>query len=134
MEINAIKVNALTDLKNGGNPAGVVLNSPLLSEEKMANISEILGVSESAFVFASKLADYKIRFFSPKIEVDLCGHATIATFFTLAVKGFITTNNCILFQETRAGILPIEVLFKHNFVEKVMMTLGKPVLKNIEFL
>lgn len=133
MEINTIKVNAFTDLKNGGNPAGVVLNSPILSERKMANITEILRVSESAFVFASKLADYKIRFFSPKIEVDLCGHATIATFFTLAVKGFITTNNCILSQETRAGILPIEVLFKHNFVDKVMMTLGKPVLKNIEF-
>lgn len=133
MEINTIKVNAFTDLKNGGNPAGVVLNSPILSERKMANITEILRVSESAFVFASKLADYKIRFFSPKIEVDLCGHGTIATFFTLAVKGFITTNNCILSQETRAGILPIEVLFKHNFVDKVMMTLGKPVLKNIEF-
>ena len=127
MKVKVLKVNAFTVKANGGNPAGVVLDSSDLSDNQMAYISKELKVSETAFVFPSNKADFKVRFFTPKIEADLCGHATIATFFTLAVKGFITTNNCILFQETRAGILPIEVLFKHNFVEKVMMTLGKPV-------
>ena len=69
---------------DGGNPAGVVLGPGRLTEEQMKRVTKILSVSETAFVFPSKIADYKLRFFSPLIEVDLCGHATIATFFTLA--------------------------------------------------
>ena len=82
MKIVVIKVNAFTESINGGNPAGVVLNSPELTEKQMAYITKQIEVSETAFVFPSKKADYKIRFFTSEIEVDLCGHATIATFFT----------------------------------------------------
>ncbi|MFW6119982.1 MAG: PhzF family phenazine biosynthesis protein, partial [Petrotogales bacterium] len=78
------KVNAFTDLIYGGNPAGVVLNPPWLKNEQMKQVTKKLAVSETAFVFPSRKAEFKLRFFSPELEVDLCGHATIATFFTLA--------------------------------------------------
>ena len=97
-------VNAFTESSNGGNPAGVVLNSPDLTDKQMASISKQLNVSETAFVFPSNKADFKIRFFSPEMEVDLCGHATIATFYTMAMEGFFPNNkNSIVTQETKAG-------------------------------
>ena len=127
------KVNAFTESIDGGNPAGVVTNSPNLTEEQMKYITKILAVSETAFVFPSSIAGYKVRFFSPEVEVDLCGHATIATFFTMAndgmfgdVKGKITVD-----QETKAGILPVDIYFKDDGCEKVMMAQGKLVLKGI---
>lgn len=133
MKISVKKVNAFTDSLKGGNPAGVVLNSPDLTDKQMAYISKQLKVSETAFVFPSKKADFKNRFFTPEIEVDLCGHATIATFFTMASEGLFPKNkNTIVTQETKAGILPVDIEFSDDgTVDRVMMTQGKPVLKDI---
>jgi len=125
------KVNAFTKLKNGGNPAGVVINSPQLTEDQMKYISKALAVSETAFVFPSNKADFKVRFFSPEIEVDLCGHATIATFFTMATEGYITQSKTSITQETKAGILSVDIHFKDNLCEKVMMTQSKPIFKEL---
>ena len=131
MKIFVKKVNAFTDSINGGNPAGVVLNSPDLTDRQMAFLTKQLNVSETAFVFSSKKVDYKLRFFSPEIEVDLCGHATIATFFTMGVEKFFKRNVTIV-QETKAGILPVEIIFSEEKVERVMMTQAKPILKDIQ--
>jgi len=133
MEVKVKRVNAFTDNINGGNPAGVVLDSPDLSEEQMAYISKKLKVSETAYVFPSSKADFKNRFFTPDVEVDLCGHATIATFFTMASEGFFPENkNLSVTQETKAGILPVNIEFLDNgTVYRVMMTQAKPILKDI---
>jgi len=131
MNFLAKKVNAFTDSVDGGNPAGVMLNSPQLTEKQMAYVTKFLKVSETAFVFPSKKADYKIRFFSPEKEVDLCGHATIATFFTMGVEKKFVSNTTIT-QETKAGILPVEIIFLENKVERVMMTQGKPIVRDIQ--
>ena len=135
MKVKVKKVNAFTDSKEGGNPAGVVLNSPDLDDSQMAYISKHLKVSESAFVFPSNKADFKVRFFSPEIEVDLCGHATIATFYTMAKLGLIKGNKkTTVTQETNVGILPIDIDFsKDGALNKVMMHQTKPVLKDIYF-
>ena len=130
MKIKVLKVNAFTDKLDGGNPAGVLLNSPDLSEKQMTFITKKLKVSETAFIFPSEKADFKVIFFTPEIEVELCGHATIATFFTLALKGYFKVNTTI-FQETKAGILPVNILFLDDQVDKVMMTQHKPIYKNI---
>ncbi len=133
MKIKIKKVNAFTDSVNGGNPAGVVLNSPYLTDKQMSFISKILKVSETAFVLPSSKADFKLRFFTPEIEVDLCGHATIATFFTMALQNFFPDKiNKIITQETKAGIFPVNIDFAQNGnVSRVMMTQGKPILKDI---
>ena len=108
MQIFAKRVLAFTQQPNGGNPAGVVLDSPRLSEEQMKDVSKQLQVSETAFVFPSDKADYTVRFFSPTTEVDLCGHATIATFYTIGTMLSPTKKEILLFrQETKAGILPV---------------------------
>ncbi|MDH7506706.1 MAG: PhzF family phenazine biosynthesis protein [Candidatus Thermoplasmatota archaeon] len=133
MKISIKKVNAFTDSLNGGNPAGVVLNSPELTNKQMIYISKLLNVSETAFVSPSKKADFKLRFFSPELEVDLCGHATIATFFTMALENYFPDKiNKIVTQETKAGILPVCIDFTEDGdVDRVMMTQSKPILKDI---
>lgn len=131
MKLSVKKINAFTDSLNGGNPAGVVLDSPVLSDEQMKKVTRELSVSESAFVFPSKKADYKIRFFSPEVEVELCGHATIATFYTMALQG-VFSQDCVTTQETGVGVLPVNIMFSDDkTVDRVMMTQGKPILKDI---
>ena len=130
MKIKILRVNAFTDSEKGGNPAGVLVDSPNLTAKQMAFVTEKLKVSETAFVFPSDKADYKVFFYTPAIEVELCGHATIATFYTMASKGLLSKNR--ITQETKAGILPVDV--HHNLdgsVEKVMMTQGKSISKDM---
>lgn len=131
--IKVKRVNAFTDSKDGGNPAGVLLKSPDLSDKQMANISKQLAVSETAFVFPSDKADYLVKFFTPTIEVDLCGHATIATFYTMGFECFFSGDKTInVTQETKAGVFPVEIEFTEDQkVNRVMMTQGKPILKDI---
>ena len=90
----------------GGNLAGVVLDADDLNEKEMQIIATKVNVSEIAFVQKSNQADVKLRFFTPTVEVDLCGHATLATFSILAKQlppGVYT-------QETKAGILTVEIV------------------------
>ncbi len=130
MFVKVLRVNAFTNSETGGNPAGVLIDSPILSDVNMAYITKKLQVSETAFVFSSLKADYKIRFFTPTLEVDLCGHATIATFFTMASLGLISKKH--VYQETKAGLLSVEICYnKNGSVEKVMMNQNKPIIKNI---
>lgn len=133
MNVKIYKLNAFTQHPNGGNPAGVVLDTPSLSEQQMKQISHILQVSETAYVLPSTKADIKVRFFTPTIEVDLCGHATIATSYILAhmQKTPYTTTHSTLTQETNVGILPIDLYYKNSTVERVMMTQKPPIMKNI---
>ncbi|GAB5523693.1 MAG: PhzF family phenazine biosynthesis protein [Roseivirga sp.] len=73
-------VDSFTNLAFKGNPAGVCLVDSPLSEELMQSIAIELNLSETAFV--QKPADetqYSIRYFSPKMEIPLCGHATLAS-------------------------------------------------------
>lgn len=133
MNVNVLKVNAFTESLEGGNPAGVVLDAPDLIDEQMRQISRTLSVSETAFVYPSTLADFKVRFFSPTVEVDLCGHATIATFFAMAVKGFVPQKeNTIVTQETNVGVLPVTICSNdENTIDRIMMTQAKDIYKNI---
>jgi PhzF family phenazine biosynthesis protein len=106
------KVTAFPKTEFGGNKAGVVLDCETLTDREMQKIAHNVGYSETAFVLPSKIADFKVRFFTPYHEVDLCGHATIATFnllrdLDLLKPGYYT-------QETKAGQLRLEV--KENLV------------------
>ena len=133
MKVKVIKINAFSDSIYGGNPSGVVINSPVLTDRQMKYISKTMQVSETGFIFPSKKADYKVRFFSPKVEVNLCGHATIATFFALVLTGAVSGgNNISLTQETKVGVLPVNICFNdYGEIDRVMMTQVKPRLKNI---
>jgi PhzF family phenazine biosynthesis protein len=63
-----------------GNPAGVCFPENELSDDKMLLIAQELGLSETAFLVNNrKKNSYSIRYFSPKMEISLCGHATLAS-------------------------------------------------------
>ena len=84
MSIEVRRVDAFTRDEAGGNPAGVVLSAETLSPDTMQAIAAKLGYSETAFLTARTARDYEVRFFAPKKEVAICGHATVALFHVLA--------------------------------------------------
>jgi PhzF family phenazine biosynthesis protein len=72
-------VDSFTDQKFKGNPAAVCLTETELSNTTMQNIATEIGFSETAFIKKINGNIYSIRFFTPKKEVPLCGHATLAS-------------------------------------------------------
>ncbi len=125
MKINVYTLNSFAKTKAGGNPAGVVFNADSLSADKMKKIAAVLGFSETAFVMKSNAADFKIRFFTPNEEVDLCGHATIAAFYAMASLKLLKQGKYT--QETKAGILGVEI-YDDNFI---MMNQSPPIFYEI---
>ena len=92
------QVDAFTDQIFKGNPAGVMLlEGQFLEEELMLNIVKELNVSEVAFV-VSKNSHFDIRYFTPKAEVPLCGHATLAAAHILYELNLVPTSEPIVFQ------------------------------------
>jgi PhzF family phenazine biosynthesis protein len=72
-------VDAFTNAAFKGNPAGVCLVTKPISEAKMQAIASEINLSETAFVQHKAANNYSIRYFSPKMEIPLCGHATLAS-------------------------------------------------------
>ena len=107
MKVKVYTLNAFGKTNTGGNPAGVVLDADNLNEDQMKQIAKEVGFSETAFVMDSHIADFKVRFFTPNNEVDLCGHATIASFFLLSSLEIISQGSYS--QETKAGVLNIDI-------------------------
>lgn len=112
-------IDAFTDQPFGGNPAGVVLldGDTFPTEELMVHIAAELRYSETAFVRRDSDSEYTVRYFTPKAEVELCGHATIATFAMLHHENGLT-GRCLC--HTKAGDLAIEV------GDRVMMQMATP--------
>ena len=112
-------VDAFTDRPFGGNPAGVVLleDDAFPPEALMLQVAAELRYSETAFVRILSPTEYHARYFTPKAEVELCGHATIATFSLLYQMG-LAEGTCLC--HTLAGDLRIEV------GTKVMMQMATP--------
>lgn len=107
MKIKALTLNSFTSDPSGGNPAGVVMDADSLTVPQMKEIASKVGFSETAFVMKSDSCDFKVRFFTPVEEVDLCGHATIAVFHALNELNVIGSG--VYTQETLAGNLEVEV-------------------------
>lgn len=109
-------VNAFTNNNKGGNPAGVVLDADELSKEQKLAIAAKVGLSETAFVSKSDIADIKLDFFTPNRQIAHCGHATIATFSYLAQLGKI--NNTHSSKETVDGRREILLVDDLAFMEQ----------------
>ncbi|WP_322923595.1 PhzF family phenazine biosynthesis protein [Paenibacillus campi] len=107
MEIQVYTLDAFSDQQQGGNSAGVVLAASDLSTAHMQRIAYELGLSETAFILPSAVANYRIRYFTPNHEVDLCGHATIASFYLMVAHRLIDAGHYRI--ETLAGILDVYV-------------------------
>jgi trans-2,3-dihydro-3-hydroxyanthranilate isomerase len=102
-KISVYQIDAFTKKPFHGNPAGVVKNNNL-SDDEMQKIAAEMNLSETAFITDSDKADYRLRWFTPAMEVDLCGHATVASLHFLYETGELKDKTKVTF-ETRSGIL-----------------------------
>lgn len=103
------QVDAFTTRPFGGNPAAVVLDAAGLTEEQMKAIAREMNLSETAYLLPAEVpgADYRLRWLTPAVEVDFCGHAPVATVHAMAEAGLLRDGR-VVFQ-IRAGLLPVVV-------------------------
>jgi PhzF family phenazine biosynthesis protein len=105
MTIKIFTVDAFTDKLFSGNPAAVCLLNEELSEEMMLSIAAEMNLSETAFVIKSG-NDFNLKWFTPKVEVQLCGHATLATSHILWEQGILSQGEVARFN-TLSGLLTV---------------------------
>ncbi len=104
-------VDAFTETRFEGNPAGVVLDADHLSETEMQQLAMELNASETAFVKAGTNGSFDVRFYTPTTEINFCGHATVGLFHTLAKTGKLKLANGVgqFTEHTKGGSFPIRV-------------------------
>jgi len=104
MAIPYYHVDAFTGELFAGNPAGVCILSAFPADSTMQKIAVENRHSNTAFVVARADGDFDLRWFTPKVEDDLCGHATLASAYVLALRKH---NVWPLHFHTRSGILTV---------------------------
>jgi predicted PhzF superfamily epimerase YddE/YHI9 len=102
MKIPTYYVDAFTDRVFKGNPAAVCIVESGLPDETLQNIAFENNHSETAFVTGHH-SPYELRWFTPTIEVDLCGHATLATAHVF--RQFLNYHENIIKFDTKSGLL-----------------------------
>ncbi|MDD9877342.1 MAG: PhzF family phenazine biosynthesis protein [Magnetovibrio sp.] len=105
MQIPIYQIDAFTDKAFGGNPAAVCPLDDWLPDETMQSIALENNLSETAFFVANGGGGYDLRWFTPAAEVDLCGHATLAT-GALLLETLTPDAERVRF-ETRSGTLEV---------------------------
>jgi PhzF family phenazine biosynthesis protein len=95
-------VNVFTHMGRGGNPCPIVVDASSLAAEGMQSVARHFG-HESGFVLPApnKDSDYAFRFWVPRHEMEMCGHATIGALWLLATKGLLSGEQVRI--ETRSG-------------------------------
>ncbi len=103
MPVRIVTVDAFTDIAFAGNPAAVCVLQEARSEDWMRNVAREMNLSETAFLLPGE-DGYDLRWLTPTVEVDLCGHATIASAHVLWEDGHAPSDRQIRFH-TRSGLL-----------------------------
>ncbi len=106
MKQKIYQIDAFTNTVFGGNPAAVCILDSWLTDELMQNIAAENNLAETAFA-VKKENGYELRWFTTELEVDLCGHATLATAFVL-FQYYGVKENTIQFISPRSGKLHVE--------------------------
>lgn len=122
-KIRVHQVDAFTNKKFGGNPAGVVLDADELEETTMRKIARELNLSETAFVLPSDKATFKMRYFTPTgHEINFCGHSSVGALYMIAQERRFGIKEAGLYPfdvETASGILKMETKIENNQEIKV---------------
>lgn len=122
MKIPLFQVDSFTVKPFKGNPAGVCLLEQSRDEVWMQAVANEMRLSETAFL-CPKGNDYNLRWFTPSTEVDLCGHATLASAHILFELGFYDPDETIFFH-TKSGV--ITACFDHGTIE-----LDMPLIRSV---
>ena len=96
MALELTVVDAFTDRPYAGNPAAVALVDEFPPDDEMQLIAREMNLSETAFARPRPDGDHDLRWFSPAVEIDLCGHATLATAHLLGGRGSFMTRSGLL--------------------------------------
>ena len=103
------QVDAFTDRPFRGNPVAVVLDSDGLEAAEMQHIARWTNLSETTFLLPSKVADYRLRIFTPSRELPFAGHPTIGSAHAALEAGLAKPTKGRLQQECGAGVLDLVV-------------------------
>ena len=106
MRLPIYQIDAFTDRLFAGNPAAVVPLASWLPDATLQAIAAENNLAETAF-FVPEGEDYALRWFTPTVEVDLCGHATLAAAFVL-FECLATARERVAFRTLKAGTLTVE--------------------------
>src|SRR5262245_39408711 len=105
-KIKLFQVDAFTDRLFSGNPAAVCILDKWIKDELMQLVAFENNLAETAFVVPNG-KNFEIRWFTPTVEVDLCGHATLAAAFVL-FNQLNYSGPSIQFHSPRSGLLAVE--------------------------
>lgn len=114
MKITLYQIDAFTEKVFSGNPAAVCILNTWIEAALMQQIAAENNLSETAFAF-KKEDTFEIRWFTPTVEIDLCGHATLATAYVL-FNYFETKADTLKFHSHRSGILFVDVDENRNLI------------------
>lgn len=103
MKPEIVQIDAFTDHPFSGNPAAVCILDTAADEDWMQNVAMEMNLSETAFLYRSE-DGYDLRWFTPTVEVDLCGHATLAAAHFLYLDEHVNPADPIRFH-TKSGLL-----------------------------
>ncbi|MCI0704783.1 MAG: PhzF family phenazine biosynthesis isomerase [Planctomycetia bacterium] len=98
-------IDAFTDKPFAGNPAAVCLLERWPSDEWLQHVGREMNLSETAFLVPRGGSDFELRWFTPKVEVALCGHATLASAHFLWENEKARTDQPITFHTRKSGSL-----------------------------
>lgn len=103
MGLPIVQVDAFTTTPFAGNPAAVCVLPQPQSDRWMQQVAQEMNLSETAFVLPQE-DGFNLRWFTPTVEVDLCGHATLASAHVLWTEGHLSLAQTARFH-TRSGVL-----------------------------
>jgi PhzF family phenazine biosynthesis protein len=105
MHVRFVQIDAFTSEPFAGNPAAVVvLTTPKNDEAWMQHVAAEMNLAETAFLHRRPDGTFDLRWFTPTVEVDLCGHATLASAHALWEQGQLKPDQTAQFH-TRSGVL-----------------------------
>jgi PhzF family phenazine biosynthesis protein len=113
MSIPIHQVDAFTSEPFAGNPAAVTILEKKMPDEWMAGLAREMNLSETAFLLKGRDA-WSLRWFTPGAEVNLCGHATLASAHILWEQGYLPSDQSAVFN-TRSGLL--SAVKKNDWIE-----------------
>lgn len=106
MSLSIIQVDAFTNIPFAGNPAAVCVLPAPQEDSWMQHVAQEMNLSETAFLLQQENG-FSLRWFTPTVEVDLCGHATLASAHVLWSEGHLPSDQPAHFH-TRSGLLTAE--------------------------
>jgi len=105
MEIDIFQIDAFTDTLFNGNPAAVCPLDAWIADELLLKIAQENNLAETAFFIPLETGQYHLRWFTPEFEMDLCGHATLASAFVLREELAVDREKIIF--KTKSGELSV---------------------------